>query len=509
LFKALLLLADNAKRNGLSELDFTGEGHQLGTFETVKTKGSEKEEMTFVLNFSGVKDVLFGLLENGYSLKYTFKNGILMFFEVIVQVNSTDEYVYRYLIKQKTHYAYGRINLDLILNVVGLSNVVINKNMLRKELHSFDKENVELFLDDLNEYVKWEASNTIEEDRNYGAYDVFKSDYIMNVDENFKSIIYSSATLKEMLNDYFRTDISDEYKDYVDIIGKKLYFKEIFQKSFYDFLIKLLEKEMELFNKLIEKSALKLDYLEAVRANTRRLYNFRSDGTNFNQLLQQFLNFKKYSFDDQFEGKGEAIHFFKKWLANFNIATDIEVTNVEGAMNKIALIRKNGEKVNLADVGYGMTQLLPILIKVLSFSYKMEAIFYGKGIIANEINHPNGRLLLLEEPETNLHPKLQSLLADFLVDVAKEFHITLLVETHSEYLIRKLQYLTAKKEITPADTAIYYFYDPENVPAGKKQVERIRIETDGSLDKDFGTGFFDEADNLAIDLFNITKAQRN
>jgi predicted ATPase len=139
----------------------------------------------------------------------------------------------------------------------------------------------------------------------------------------------------------------------------------------------------------------------------------------------------------------------------------------------------------------------------------MEAIFYGKGIIANEINHPNGRLLLLEEPETNLHPKLQSLLADFLVDVAKEFHITLLVETHSEYLIRKLQYLTAKKEITPADTAIYYFYDPENVPAGKKQVERIRIETDGSLDKDFGTGFFDEADNLAIDLFNITKAQRN
>jgi predicted ATPase len=98
------------------------------------------------------------------------------------------------------------------------------------------------------------------------------------------------------------------------------------------------------------------------------------------------------------------------------------------------------------------------------------------------------------------------LLADFLVDVARKFHITLLVETHSEYLIRKLQYLTAKKEITPADTAIYYFYDPENVPAGKKQVEKINIQEDGRLDKNFGEGFFDEASQL-ISLLWQTQMQ--
>ncbi|TAH17839.1 MAG: hypothetical protein EAZ08_12910 [Cytophagales bacterium] len=86
LFKALLLLADNAKRNALTELNFTGEGHFLGTFETAKSKGSDKEEIKFVLEYKrkitkGLPlrfEPLFGLLSEGAIFEYIYnKEGLI------------------------------------------------------------------------------------------------------------------------------------------------------------------------------------------------------------------------------------------------------------------------------------------------------------------------------------------------------------------------------------------------------------------------------------------------
>jgi predicted ATPase len=94
------------------------------------------------------------------------------------------------------------------------------------------------------------------------------------------------------------------------------------------------------------------------------------------------------------------------------------------------------------------------------------------------------------------------------IDAARTFNIQFIIETHSEYLIRKLQYLTAKGEIKPEDTVIYYFYPPDDVPPGEEQVKRIDIQEDGSLTDDFGRGFFDEADNLAIDLYTLVTQNR-
>ncbi|WP_374756318.1 DUF3696 domain-containing protein [Dyadobacter psychrotolerans] len=82
-----------------------------------------------------------------------------------------------------------------------------------------------------------------------------------------------------------------------------------------------------------------------------------------------------------------------------------------------------------------------------------------------------------------------------------------IVETHSEYLIRKLQYLTAKKQVKPSDSVIYYFHDPNNVPKGEKQVKKIEILEDGSLSDDFGPGFFDEAANWELELIRLKNAK--
>ena len=90
-----------------------------------------------------------------------------------------------------------------------------------------------------------------------------------------------------------------------------------------------------------------------------------------------------------------------------------------------------------------------------------------------------------------------------------KYKIQFILETHSEYLIRKIQYLIGKKEFDNKDVNLYYFYPPDKVPKGEPQVKRIDIEKDGRLTDEFGSGFFDEADNLAIDLFQLSKSQKN
>ena len=111
---------------------------------------------------------------------------------------------------------------------------------------------------------------------------------------------------------------------------------------------------------------------------------------------------------------------------------------------------------------------------------------------------PN-KIILIEEPEVFLHPSWQSKLADFFVYCIKYFNIQFIVETHSVYLIQKIQLLTANKEITPKQVNILYF----NSEKEKEKYYKLNIREDGILKEDFGEGFYDESLNLTIDLLKI------
>jgi predicted ATPase len=191
--------------------------------------------------------------------------------------------------------------------------------------------------------------------------------------------------------------------------------------------------------------------------------------------------------------------FINKWLSVFNLGNKINVQFIEDVYGyKVGTDKQE----NIADFGYGMAKLIPLMYFIAA---KIE--LYHDPYTWYQPHNP--LVLLLEEPEANLHPALQSKLADMFVDAARTFNTQFIIETHSEYLIRKLQYLTAKGKIKPEDTAIYYFYPPDDVPPGEEQVKRIDIQEDGSLTDDFGTGFFDEADKIAMSIWNMNKAQKN
>ncbi|MCV3300031.1 AAA family ATPase [Pantoea ananatis] len=98
--------------------------------------------------------------------------------------------------------------------------------------------------------------------------------------------------------------------------------------------------------------------------------------------------------------------------------------------------------VDLPDVGFGISQVLPVLVQC----------FYA----------PSGSVILMEQPEIHLHPKAQSVLADVLIDVIRskengtDRNIQLIIETHSEHFLRRLQRRIAENQISKEKVSAYF-----------------------------------------------------
>jgi predicted ATPase len=93
-------------------------------------------------------------------------------------------------------------------------------------------------------------------------------------------------------------------------------------------------------------------------------------------------------------------------------------------------------EVLITDVGFGVSQILPVI----------TLCYYA----------PEGSTLLLEQPEIHLHPRVQAGLADVLVDAMKTRNIQIILESHSEHLLRRLQRRVADETILPEQAALYF-----------------------------------------------------
>ncbi len=159
-----------------------------------------------------------------------------------------------------------------------------------------------------------------------------------------------------------------------------------------------------------------------------------------------------------------------EWLKRFGVASQIKLEPLGSNNYEIRLVEaQNRLPVNLADTGFGISQVLPVIIEG----------FYA----------PIGSVLLIEQPEIHLHPKAQATLADLLIDIVQQQRQTLLVETHSEHLIMRLQRRIAEEQIKVDDVALYYC---EPSPAGTT-VRRINFDANGQfVEEGLPEGFFEE-----------------
>src|SRR5690606_34480040 len=104
-------------------------------------------------------------------------------------------------------------------------------------------------------------------------------------------------------------------------------------------------------------------------------------------------------------------------------ADEIDFDKDGDSENFKILFKIKEETVLLSDMGYGVSQLIPIILACYPI--------YGFDPYFQEV-YINQKVIAVEEPETNLHPALQSKLADFFIEASKKFQIQFVIETHSE-----------------------------------------------------------------------------
>ena len=468
--KALLLLKSNYSSD-LQVLDFSGTKHNLGTFEN--TLNSKLDDESLVIGLQTKLGSSQGIAINQSSF---FKQSV-----------TTKRSVYS-ILKEFDDSLKTNINIELTYKKNDRSGKLVKIELFAKDENtSFLKLEIgDDMPDSLHKfYIDGEKINKDKMLTSIFHEPLRLQDATFKSKKNKQKILYTHSTFFSP-----KENTKEIYIDEPVAVFRKLYEKYAMdnfevknRKEFHSYFLSMpLKRVLKDFAEISDN----LEYLEAVRANTKRIYTNDSQGTSFNDLI---LEYKSR------EISKESLEFTNKWLKKFEIADELIFENIEGVATTIFLIKKN-KKIALADLGYGITQFLPILLKIA-----LEVPISPKS--DNDLVIVK-KTFLLEEPETNLHPKLQSLIADFLLDAIKTFEIRFIIETHSEYVIRKMQILTAEKKIKQNDVLIYYFNESTNEHSTK--VIKIEIKPNGSLTDEFGNGFFDEATNLKIELLKI-KAQ--
>lgn len=112
------------------------------------------------------------------------------------------------------------------------------------------------------------------------------------------------------------------------------------------------------------------------------------------------------------------------------------------------------------------------------------AVSYLSKVLIMCINAKKGDLLMIENPEIHLHPKAQAKLGKFLTIIANA-GVQLIIETHSEHVVNKIQYQIFSQKFDAEKLAIYYKSDP------KEKFEQVVIDEHGRYSVDFPEGFFD------------------
>ena len=200
-----------------------------------------------------------------------------------------------------------------------------------------------------------------------------------------------------------------------------------------------------------------ISYLGPLRENPRPHYNWRGQppegvGRHGEEMVSALFSSRLQS--------SNLDEHVPKWLKSLGLIDSYRLAPVPRTQKDYEFLvtkHKGGPEVRLTDVGFGVSQVLPVLI----------LCYYA----------PEGSILILEQPEAHLHPKVQSELADVLIDAVKNRDLQIIVESHSEHLLHRLMLRTAEEQLSVDDTALYFC----QINEGVSEIEPLHVDEYGNI----------------------------
>ncbi len=168
------------------------------------------------------------------------------------------------------------------------------------------------------------------------------------------------------------------------------------------------------------------------------------------------------------------------WFQYTGIAQGLSVVSLTPRHFEICLVSNDGTKHNICDVGFGCSQVLPVLTAGLS--------------LFSDDTPSNTRVFVVQEPEIHLHPDAQAAMGSFFANLVRRGG-QCFIETHSDNLVLRVARHVALGDLDPDDVAIFYVSD-----SGDDRVTEIDITSKGAFEPPFPDGFFPQRQFESLSL---------
>ncbi len=383
---------------------------------------------------------------------------------------------------QKAEIDFGKITLLTGANSSGKSS------LLSALLVMFQTENFPFYLSPNGSYISlgnyrnmatdYDINRNIKIDFDFDTENQTVSTFSTTWENNFINGLPALNLLKyaEENYDFIIEKLNDKYKikisQYVE--------NEIFD-TIDDIIPNLIEKYgiphynekpyIPLFLNHFFSKILSFNFIHSYRTNPQRNYlQIPKAGkiiTNGGGFENQIVEWE--------ETKSPKLNELINILFKMGLINEIKSNKIGDGMFDIKVqTKKNGVFSSLADVGYGVSKLLPIIVADLQL--------------------PDNSLLAISEPEIDLHPSVQANFANYIFEQTKKGK-QYIIETHSEYIINRLRLLIAKNELQEDEVKTYFFSnDGRNTTT-----YTINLKNDGQIEN-APSEFFD---TYEVDIMEI------
>lgn len=244
----------------------------------------------------------------------------------------------------------------------------------------------------------------------------------------------------------------------------------------------------------LERTLKSVYYVGPLREYPKRLYLWSGEtpdhvGEKGDRAVEAILAAGSRSFNWKPRQKTRPLgELVAERLRSMRLISDFEVKPLGPHRKEYEVLVRTAPKlpeVKLTDVGFGVSQVLPVIV---------EALYV-----------PRRSIVIFEQPEIHLHPRVQAELADLFVDAirARENGIPrdcqFIVESHSEHFLRRLQRRIAEEELSAEDAALYFVH----TEGATARIEALKVDLFGNI-VNWPEGFF--GDEMA-DLVARSDAQ--